>query len=99
MSDHVKRGATKHENREVSYEYDADDEIISVWCCTECGDRLEIRNRKGQVNYVEIGCSCGAESLDLRIADLLEFSMGSWDTTTSHKLGRGKFADGGDYDA
>ena len=94
MTDHVKRGATKHEDRAVEYEFDAEDPINSVWCCIECGDRLELRQRQEQVNYVEIGCSCGAESLELRIADLLQFSMETWDTETVAELGRGPF-DGG----
>lgn len=93
MSEHVKRGATRHENREVTYDPLADDPINSVWCCTECGDELELRQRQRQVNYVEIGCSCGAASLDLRIADLLDFEMDEWDTVTVAELGRGRFGD------
>jgi len=53
--------------------------------------RDELRNRAGQVDYVEIGCECGAESLDLRVADILEFEMGQWDTKTVHELGRGTY--------
>jgi len=93
MSEHVKRGATRYEDREVTYEYDAEEPINSVWCCTECGDRLELRQRQGQVDYVEVGCSCGAASLELRIADLLEFKMDEWDTVTVAELGRGRFED------
>lgn len=93
MSEHVKRGATRHEDREVTYEYDAEDPINSVWCCTECGDQLELRQRQGQVDYVEVGCSCGAASLDLRIADLLQFEMDEWDTVTVAELGRERFGD------
>jgi len=95
MSDHVKRGAERHVDREVTYDTMADDEINSVWCCTECGDELELRYRPASGhNYVSVGCSCGAESLDLRIADLLEFKMESWDTVVAHKLNRGE-GDGG----
>jgi len=93
MSEHVKRGATRYEDREITYEWDAEDPINSVWCCTECGDTLELRQRQDQINYVEIGCSCGAASLELRIADLLQFEMPEWDTRTIAELGRGRFGD------
>lgn len=98
MSENVKRGATRHEGREVSYEWDADNPINPVWCCTECGDPLELRQRQEQVDYVEIGCPCGAAVLDLRLADVLQFSMDEWDTRTISDLERGPFAEGGELD-
>lgn len=93
MSEHVKRGATKHKNRDVSYDWNGPEggQINSVWCCDECGDTLEVRQRAGKHAYVEIGCSCGASSLDLRISDLFEFEMESWDTVTVSELGRGSY--------
>jgi len=91
MTEHVKRGAKRRQDREVEYDALADEPINSVWCCTECGDPLELRQRQGHVNYVEVGCSCGAATLSLRIADLLEFEMPEWDTETVASLGRGEF--------
>ena len=88
MSDHIKRGAERHTDRTITYDTMDDDAINSVWCCTECGEPLEVRQRKSHA-YVSLGCPCGAESLDLRMADLLEFKMEAWDTKVVHKLGRG----------
>jgi hypothetical protein len=94
VTDHVKRGATKHTDREVSYEYNGIDggHIVSVWCCEECGEPLELRYRAGNEAYAAIGCPCGAQSLDVRIADILQFEMEAWDTRTVSDLGRGEFA-------
>ena len=84
MSEHVKRGATKHEDRDVSAKWDGIDDgnINSVWACTECDSPLEVRQRRGLDAYISLGCDCGANSLDLRVADLLSFEMDSWDTDT-----------------
>jgi hypothetical protein len=94
-TEHVKRGATKFTDRVIAYGWDGknDDNINSVWICRECGDELEIRQRRGRHAYVSVGCSCGAESLDLRVSDLFEFKMKAWDTATVAELGRGEFAD------
>jgi len=91
VTEHVKRGATLHKDRDVSYEWDGieDGNINSVWHCDECGDRLELRQRRGQELYVSIGCPCGAASLDVRIADILGCDVEEWDTKTADRLGRG----------
>ncbi len=93
MAEHVKRGATKFTDRDVSYGWNGkeDDSINSVWICEECDEPLEIRQRRGRHAYISIGCSCGAESLDMRVSDLFDFEMEAWDTATISELGRGEF--------
>lgn len=93
MSEHVKRGATKVTDRETEYGWSGpdDDYINSVWVCRECGEPLEIRQRRGREAYVSIECECCTESLDVRIADLFDFEMETWDTATVAELGRGEF--------
>jgi hypothetical protein len=90
MSEHVKRGATKHEDRDTSYEWDGveDGRINSIWCCTECDEPLEVKQRRGLDAYISLECGCGAASLDLRVADILEFEIDEWDTKTVRNLGR-----------
>jgi hypothetical protein len=90
MSEHVKRGATKETNREVRYEWDTGDRshINSIWCCTECDSVLEVRQRADRPAYISLECDCGAEALDLRVGDLLEFEMDSWGAKTVSELGR-----------
>jgi len=94
-TEHVKRGATKVTDRETEYDWSAreDGGINSVWVCRECNQPLEIRQRRGNDAYVSIECECCAESLDLRIADIFDFEMETWDTETVHKLGRGEFGE------
>lgn len=82
MSEHVKRGAELYENRPIEYVAADGDGIYAVWKCTECGEKLELRQRDGRHAYTEIGCGCGAASLDLRIADLLDLDIEAWDTET-----------------
>lgn len=82
MSDHVKRGAELHHDRPVEKDVLEDNAIYAVWTCAECGDDLQLRQRRGQHAYTEIGCGCGAASLDLRIADLLDLDIEAWTTET-----------------
>lgn len=80
MSEHVKRGAELHRDRPVGYDMLEEEAIYGVWHCTECDDKLELRQRRGYHAYTEIGCSCGAVSLDLRIADILDIDVDLWET-------------------
>jgi len=82
MSEHVKRGATKHTNRDMRTDWEGiDDEgVNSRWFCTECDAHLRIHQRRGLHAYITVECPCGAESLDLRVADIFDFEMETWDT-------------------
>ena len=85
MSEHVKRGMTRHENRKVTTEYEGIDDgnINSVVRCKYCGQKIEMRNRRGMENYVELSCPCGAESLDIRIGCIVGLDIDSWEADTS----------------
>jgi hypothetical protein len=84
MSDHIKRGATLHTERDTSTDWDSIDDgrINSEWCCKECGGNVKAKQRRGLNAYISLECDCGAASLDLRIADLLEFEIDAWDTVS-----------------
>ena len=85
MSEHVKRGLTHHSDREVTTEWEGveDGNIRSVIRCTECGEKIEMRERRGMENYVELSCPCGAESLDIRIGCLVGLDIDSWESDSS----------------
>lgn len=85
MNDHVKRGVELHRDRPVEYDMLEENAIYGVWHCSECGEKLELRQRRGQHAYTEIGCDCGAASLDLRIADTLDLDIDEWDTELVEK--------------
>ena len=84
MSDHVKRGATLHTNRDTSTEWEGIDDgrINSEWKCVECGGAVKAKQRRGNDAYVSLECDCGAASLDLRIADVFDFEVEAWDNKT-----------------
>lgn len=88
MSDHVKRGALQIDNRDMDTEWEGSDDgrVNAVWMCQECDTPLEVHQRRGRDAYVSIECRCGAESLDLRIADIFDFDMETWDTEITAKL-------------
>jgi len=90
MTEHVKRGMTVHKDREIAYKGRHDENPInSVYFCQKCEDKIEVRCRAAQANYVELGCGCGAVSIDLRIGDILGLDIEEWDTKLAHELGRG----------
>jgi len=89
MSEHVKRGANAHTNRDMSTEWKGIDDgrVNSQWICVECENHLRVHQRRGLDAYITIECPCGAESLDVRLADMFEFSMTAWDTETITEIG------------
>ena len=84
MTDHVKRGATLHTDRDTSREWDGIDDgrINAEWRCVECDGIVKAKQRRGNNAYVSLECDCGAASLDLRIADVFDFEVDAWDTET-----------------
>jgi hypothetical protein len=90
VSEHVKRGMEIQRGRPVKYEWEGIDDgnINSVWHCTECGDKLELRSRRGEDAYVEVGCGCGLVSLQLRIGGVIGLDIDEWESVTAQKLGR-----------
>lgn len=84
MTDHVKRGMKIHTDRSVTTEWDGMDDgnVNAVVRCTECGEKIEMRYRRGMDAYVELGCPCGARSLDLRIGGVVGLDIDEWDADT-----------------
>jgi hypothetical protein len=84
MSDHIKRGMELHTNRDTSTEWRGIDDgrLNSVWVCQECGGDLKAKQRRGNDAYVSLECECAAASVDLRIADTLQFEVETVDTET-----------------
>jgi hypothetical protein len=84
MSKHIKRGAELHVDRDTSTEWGGIDDgrINSEWQCNDCGGNIKAKQRRGLDAYISLECDCGAASLDLRIADILDFEVDAWDTVT-----------------
>jgi len=84
MKDHVKRGMKTHTDRSVTTEWDGldDGNVNAVVRCTECGEKIEMRYRRGMDTYVELGCPCGARSVDLRIGGLIGIDIDEWEADT-----------------
>lgn len=85
MSDHVKRGMMHFKDRGVTTDWEAieDGNINSVVRCKECGEKIELRNRRGNEAYISLGCPCGAESLDVRIGGYIALDVDSWENDTT----------------
>jgi len=91
MSDeHVKRGATLVEDEDIEYEWEGaeDGTIRGVYHCLECGEKLEVRERRGMETYVELGCGCGAVSLHLKIGVTIGLDIDQWQSKHPRDLGR-----------
>jgi len=89
MTDHVKRGATLHTDRDTSTEWDGIDDgrINAEWQCVECDGIVKAKQRRGLDAYISLECDCGAASLDVRIADVFDFEIDVWDTVTIAEIG------------
>ena len=87
MPEHVKRGATLHTERDTSKEWEGNEDgrINSEWRCVDCAGVVKAKQRRGLSAYISLECDCGAASLDLRVADILDFEVEAWDTVAVTK--------------
>jgi len=72
MGEHIRRGATLERDVDVPGDMSDDGFVLGEHYCTECDSQVYLRARSREAAYVRLGCDCGAASLALRIADVVE---------------------------